>query len=366
MVEPRLLVVKLADMGDLLTATPALRALRESFPTARLEALITPHTLPLLTRSPLVDEVITFPKARYDSLLLTFYPPSLLGLFRLWRELRRRRYDKVIILHHLTTLWGTAKYAALALSIGAKERVGLDNGRGFFLTRRAKDLGFGGRHEVEYWLEVVGLLGAGTEDKRMQAPFSEEDEREVEELLQGSKGSPLVALHPGSGGYSPARRWPPERFAQVADGLIEEYGVEVALVGGPEEGRLTRQVASLMSHPSLDLGGRTSLPLLAALLRRCHLFVGNDSGVMHLAAAVGTPVVAIFGPSNPSAWGPWGVKSEVVRVEMDCSPCFYRGFRLGRREGCHDPKCMDGITPEMVLAAVERLGVLKGAGEGGR
>jgi len=353
----RILVVKLADMGDLLTAVPALRALRESFPQARIEALVTPHSAPILEGSSLVDEVLTFEKHRYDRLISTAKPSALWEMIRLWRNLRSRAYDWLFILHHLTTLWGTLKYAGLALSTRAKERIGLDNGRGWFLTQRVKDLGFGGRHEVEYWLEVVGVVGAKTEN--LTLPVSEGAVEEAQALLEGSglwrDSLPLVAIHPGSGEYSPARRWPPDRFAQVADGLMERYGTQVVLLGGPDEAELTQSVSSLMRHEAIDLGGKTSIPLLAALLRLCRLFVGNDSGVMHLASAVGTPVVAIFGPSNPLAWGPWGPSDEVVQIDLECNPCIYRGFQLGRLEGCETPKCINEVKPEMVLAAAGRL-----------
>ncbi len=353
----RILVVKLADMGDLLTATPALRALRESFPHCRIEALVTPHSAPILEGASLVDEVLTFEKHLYDSPLSTAKPTSLWSIMRLWRDLRSRRYDWLFILHHLTTRWGTLKYAGLALSAGARERVGLDNGRGWFLTQRVKDLGFGGRHEVEYWLEVVGLVGAKTEN--LSFAVSEGAVEEAQALLRGSgrwrESVPLVAIHPGSGEYSLARRWPPDRFAQVADALTEGYGTQVALVGGPDEAELTQSVASLMRYKAIDLGGKTSIPVLAALLRLSRLFVGNDSGVMHLASAVGTPVVAIFGPSNPLAWGPWGPSHEVVQVDLECSPCIYRGFQLGNIEGCENPECINRVSPEVVLAAAGRL-----------
>lgn len=353
----RILVVKLADMGDLLTAIPALRALRDSFPKARIDALVTPHTAPILAGSLLVDEVLTFEKHWYDSLISAVKPSSLWSIFRLWQNLRSRKYDRLFILHHLTTRWGTIKYAGLALSTRAKERIGLDNGRGWFFTQRAKDLGFGGRHEVEYWLEVVGLVGAKTENLRL--PVSERAVEEAKALLEGSgrwkEGMPLVAIHPGSGEYSLARRWPPDHFAQVADGLIERCGIQVALLGGQDEVELTQSVASLMRHEAINLGGKTAIPVLAGLLRLSRLFLGNDSGVMHLASAVGTPVVAIFGPSNPAAWGPWGENHEVVQIALECSPCIYRRFQLGKIGGCEKPRCIEEISPEMVLAAAERL-----------
>ena len=141
----------------------------------------------------------------------------------------------------------------------------------------------------------------------------------------------------------------------MADALVECHGARIALVGTPADG--VSQVASLMRSEAMNLEGRTNLKQLAAVLKRCNLFIGADSGVMHLAAAVGTPLVAIFGPSNYQAWGPWPRHGRhiVLRDDLPCSPCSYVGYKVGRREGCQAMTCMKAITPEMVLAAAERL-----------
>ncbi|MFQ5811569.1 MAG: WecB/TagA/CpsF family glycosyltransferase [Anaerolineae bacterium] len=351
MVAPkRILVVKLSDIGDVLTATPALRALRESFPAARLEALVPPNSAPVLAESPLVDEVIVFDKFQYDRPIDAFKPSSLAALVRLARDLRRQRYDCLVILHHLTTRWGALKYAALALTSGARVRVGLDNGRGWFLTHRARDHGFGARHEVEYWLDVVGTIGAETKDTSLEMTVGQNDQ-----IPMTNDQHPIVAIHPGSGGYSLARRWSAKGFARVADALVERYGARIVLVGTPADG--VSQVASLMRSEAVNLEGRTRLKQLAATLKRCDLFIGADSGVMHLAAAMGTPLVAIFGPSNHRAWGPWPRDGRhiILRADLPCSPCSYVGYRVGQREGCEAMTCMKAITSEMVLAAAERL-----------
>jgi heptosyltransferase-2 len=344
------LVVKLFDIGDVLTATPALRALQESFPAARLEALVPPNSSPILAGSPLVDDVIVFDKFQYDRLIDAFKPSSLADLVRFARDLRRQRYDCLVILHHLTTRWGTLKYAALALTSGARVRVGLDNGRGWFLTHRVRDHGFGAKHEVEYWLDVVGTIGAETEDTALEMATGENDQ-----IPTSNDQCPLVAVHPGSGGYSLARRWSAEGFARVADALVKRHGAHVILVGTPADG--VSQVASLMRSEVVNLEGKTNLKQLAAILKRCDLFIGADSGVMHLAAAVGTPLVAIFGPSNHRAWGPWPRDGRhiILRADLPCSPCSYVDHSVGQREGCQAMTCMRMITPQMVLAAAERL-----------
>jgi heptosyltransferase-2 len=345
-----ILIVKLSDIGDVLTATPALRALRESFPAARLEALIPPNSAPILAESPLVDGVIVFDKFQYDRPIDALKPSSLAALVRFACDLRRQRYDCLVILHHLTTRWGTLKYAALALTSGAKVRAGLDNGRGWFLTHRVPDHGFGARHEVEYWLDVVRTIGAVTEDTSLETAIGENDQ-----IPMTNDQHPLIAIHPGSGGYSLARRWSAEGFAQVADALVERHGARIVLVGTLADG--VSQVASLMRSEAVNLEGKTNLGQLAGILKRCDLFIGADSGVMHLAAAVGTPLVAIFGPSNHCAWGPWPRDGHhiILHADLPCSPCSYTGYRVGRREGCEAMTCMKAITPEMVLAAAERL-----------
>src|ERR687885_577929 len=155
----RVVVVKLASLGDLLKITPALRALRTSLPTAHLGVLTTPGSAPALRGLDTFDEVILFDKFAFDRPADAIH--GLPGALGLARELRRGGWDTVVLLHHLTTRFGIAKYAALTLGSGATRRVGLDNGRGrWFLTRSAADHGFGWQHEVDYWLDVAGVLGA--------------------------------------------------------------------------------------------------------------------------------------------------------------------------------------------------------------
>ncbi|HDN78934.1 MAG TPA: glycosyltransferase family 9 protein [Chloroflexi bacterium] len=355
-----ILVVKLSDIGDVLTATPALRALRVSFPEAKIDALVPPGSAPVLANSPLADEVIVFNKFAYDHPGEALKPANLLAALRLGRELRHRHYDAIVLLHHLTTWWGVVKYAALALTLGAPIRAGLDNGRGFFLTHSVPDKGFGYRHEVEYCLDVVRILGAESEGQEMEFYPSDEDERWAEKALRGLK-RPIVAIHPGSGGYSPARRWDLERFAELGDRLAFEGGASIVLIGTKADG--VSKVARLMHHPHINLEGRTSLGQLGALLKRCDLFVGADSGVMHLAAAMRTPLIALFGPTNPDAWGPWTPysPSQVIRIPLPCSPCSYVGFTLNRR-GCPARECMKGISVERVLKASLAL-LSRGAGK---
>ncbi len=360
----RLLVVKLSDIGDVLTATPALRALRETFRDARIDVLVPPRSAAALRNCALVDELLVFDKFGYDRVRDALRPLALRDVVAFARGLRARRYDALVLPHHLTTRWGALKWAALALAAGAPMRAGLDNGRGWFLTQRVRDDGFGARHEVEYCMAVVNAIGARTADWRLEIGVADADRMYAEQLLQsqdadavsrGTNGrrSPIV-LHPGSGGHSPARRWPLERWCELGRALGRRPDAQVVIVGTASDGghELARQLPA-----ALDLTDRTTLGQLAALLQRARLFVGADSGVMHIAAASDVPLVALFGTTNAKAWGPWrpgGERCTVVQSETPGCPCSYVGFRI-RSDACEARGCMQGISVERVLDAARRL-----------
>jgi ADP-heptose:LPS heptosyltransferase len=356
----RILVVKLADLGDLLTATAALRALRHSFPDARVEALITPSSASLLEGSDLVDRLVPFDKFVFDHPGRAAW--ALPAALTLGRRLREQHYDKLLLFHHLTTAFGTAKYAALALASGAPIRAGLDNGRGWFLTHRAEDRGFGEHHEVDYWLEVARTIGATNPRPRLEIPISPDERAAARQRWAdlGLDSAPTALLHPGSGAFSLARRWPAERYAALGNRLASELGLRLAVLAGPAPGEasLVRSVLAGLSVPAALVEGVPSPRELAALLRQATIFIGNDSGVMHLAAAVEIPIVAIFGPTNHRAWGPYPPdepRHAVVREPLACSPCIHRGHSFGRPAGCPARTCLDLVEVDQVLRAAEHV-----------
>jgi heptosyltransferase-2 len=373
----KILAVKMADLGDTLAITPALRALRLSYPQARIEVLTT-NGGPVLEGLPYLDRVVYFNKYLFDEPLQALKPANLWVALRFLSSLVFARYDTVILFHHLTLRFGVLKFAALVLSTFASRRVGLDNGRGWFLNVKIPDRGFDAATERQYWLELAGAAGAdNASNTRPEISISESDRRKAAalrlEIAGAEEGAPLVAIHPGSGSYSLARRWFPGRFALVADTLVEKYGVRIALVGGREEAELCQEVISRMRHPggAVNIAGKTGLRQVCAFFERCDLFIGNDAGLMHLAATVGTPVVAIFGPTNPKAWQPYGTSgaeledetkagrcgSIIVQAALDlpCRPCLYRGWQLGSRTGCAARPCLTEIKVAQVLEAADKL-----------
>jgi heptosyltransferase-2 len=364
MVTPRrILVVKLASLGDVLTATPALRALRTTFGDARIGVLTTGSGAGALRGLDSLDEVIPFDKFAFDrpSDALRRLPTAV----RLANDLRAGDWDTLVLLHHLTTSFGIAKYAALSLSSGAQRRIGLDNGRGrWFLTQGAIDRGFGWRHEADYWLDVVQVLGARHVSRaRLELCVTPDDEGWAAARWAELQLRQAFLLVPGSGAFSRARRWSPERFASVGQALLNRHGLTPLVLGGldTDEQVLARQVADGIGPTARVAPPAPSPQALGALIRRCRLVVANDSGPVHVATAVGTPVVAIFGPSNDGAWGPYPAddpRHQVVRETLACAPCIHRGHSFGTPKGCAARTCLSILEVSSVLAAVERaLGV---------
>ena len=365
----RILVVKLAGIGDLLLATPALQALRDSYPEATIDLLVTPASAGLLDGWDVINNIIVLDKYLFDyPRQVLSHPQNLLKLTPLLQTLHSAHYDAVILMHHLTLRFGRLKYQVLMRATEARWLVGLDNGHGWFLNVRVKDKGFGAMHEAEYYMALAEGVGATIRNTHLIVPLSDEERRLGRSLVYGDAVPdtvvrPIIAMHPGSGGYSTARRWSPERFAQLADTLYHDFGGQLVLVGGPEEAGLHQQIIGMVQSqiPARSLAGKGNIRVITAAIEQANLFVGNDSALMHLATAVGTPTVAIFGLTNYKAWGPYTGKTgdtsdtpraTVVHLDLACMPCFYRGHDLGTPEGCATRDCLAwlGVDPVAVVA----------------
>ncbi len=358
----------MAGIGDLLLATPALRALRESYPNARIDLLVTPDSAGILNGWNVIDNILVLNKYLFDyPQQMLKRPRNLLQLRPLWRDLRDGHYDAVLLMHHLTLPFGRLKHQVLMRATGARWRVGLDNGHGWFLNVHVKDKGFGALHEADYYLAVAKAVGATTQDRRLTVPLSEEERRQACDILYENELSdtlqrPIIAMHPGSGGYSTARRWAPERFAQLADTLYSDAGGQLVLMGGPEEADLHQRIMGMMQSamPVRSLAGCGSIQVASAVLELVDLFIGNDSALMHLAVATGTPTVAIYGLTNQQAWGPYtggdpNKHAIIVSLDLPCMPCFYRGHLLGTPEGCATRDCLALLGVDPVAVAARRL-----------
>jgi N-acetylglucosaminyldiphosphoundecaprenol N-acetyl-beta-D-mannosaminyltransferase len=354
----RILCVQLADVGDLILTTPALRALRDALPDASITLLTTPHAAPVVAGTGLVDDILTFDKHTFDSPRALLKPRNWRTLYALWRSLDSRVYETAVFFHHISTGFGALKFAAMAVASGAGRRVGLRTGRSaWFLNDGVRDRGFGALHQVRYWLRLAEIAAGSRANPAafLDASLSVAESESERTLPTGRR---TVAIHAGSGGYSRARRWEPEKFAAVARRLIDEQAAQIVLVGtaGDDTSAVLAAMPDHAAH-TINLTGQTTLTELPAVLAQCDLFIGADSGVMHMAAASGVPVVAVFGPSNHRAWHPWTPNGahEVVRSGVTCSPCSYVGTGVGLRDGCAARTCMRLVTADEVYDAALRL-----------
>ena len=315
-----------------------------------------------------IDTIIVLDKYLFDSpKQFIKNPRSLQPLAALWQTLHAGKYDATLLLHHLTLRFGRLKHQVLMRASGARWRVGLDNGHGWFLNVRVQDEGFGAMHEAEYAMAVVEAVGAKVTEKQLILPLTASERQQARQIVfqdqpEDEVRRPLIAFHPGSGGYSTARRWDPARFAQLAETLSHKTDGQFLLLGGPEEAELHQQIIQMLpaTFPIRSLAGKGTIKVAAAILELVDLFVGNDAGLMHLATAVHAPTVAIFGLSNQQAWGPYtgetqSERATIVSLNLPCMPCFYRGHELGTPEGCATRDCLANLGVDPVAVAAFKM-----------
>jgi len=329
-----ILVMRLYFLGDVVLATPVLEALKRRFPDARLTVLAKKRAAAVLTANPNVDEIVL-----YDS-VPDYHMPG--RQWRLAQRLRRERFDLAVDLSgNLLSSW-------LLWAADPAYRVGF-NHAGFprVLDYRIPYVSDGS--VVEHLLTAVAPLGA-TAEPTPRIYLTDEERENVAGLLEREgvgRDEPFAVLAPGANWEY--RRWPAERHASLARLLCSEDGIRTVLTGGDEDEELCAKVAIASGGSALSLAGRLDVRGLAAAAERAVLFVGSDSGPMHIAAAVGTPVVALFGPNTPDRFAPRGSTSRVIRHEYPCSPC--------DQKQCVRPNdpCMSAITVDEVLTAARDL-----------
>jgi len=302
----RLVALKSCCLGDALEATPLLGALRRAYPEARLVAGVGRWSRPALLNNPDLDGLLDLEDVGIGR-------PDPGAYARVVRRLRAGRFDLALALDRTPLL------TTLPLLAGIPVRAGIDSaGRGFALNVRVPWAVV--EQEAALFLRVGRALGVSTDDARLRFVPVADDVATVGRLWgeAGLEGARAVALAPG-GGQNPgmtlqAKRWPPARYAALADRLHEEHGLRVVLAGSQDDAAVAAEVRRLARAPVTNLAGRTtSFGALGALFARCVLFVGNDSGPMHLAAAVGTPVVAVFGPTDPAVYAPYSARVATLR-----------------------------------------------------
>lgn len=337
----RILVVRLDTIGDVLLSEPALAALRARYPNARIDLVAGKGGQSVLAGNPNIDRFITFDAPWHAAWRgqAVDRRAAAAATWSILRRLRRERYDLAIELR------GDFRDIVFTTLTGARLTVGNGwRGGGFLLDHDVpvdRDA-----HRVDFALGIVGALGAERVSDGPRLYLSAADRAFAREILDEVAG-PRIVLHLGAG--FPSKCLPAETFAAVADGLHRNRGAHFVVIGGPDEQSLFDDLATRTSAPLQNLIGRANLRQTAAVIEACDLFIGNDSGPMHLAAAVGTPIVTFFGPSEPHKYRPYTDRHELLEAPLPCRPCDH--VHCIHREYL----CMTTIPAGAVQLAAQRL-----------
>jgi len=322
-------------IGDAIMALPALITVRQNFPAARISLLALPWVADLFAHDPLVDHVIFYERPGRHG--------GLAGKWRLARELADAGFDAAILLQNAFEAAMITRLAGIPIVAGYPT-----DGRRLLLTHTApRRPGFKRRHQVHYYQEMLEGLGLTRGDDTPRLTVRPEAASWAEQTLAipEGKGRPLVGLNPGAA-YGPAKRWPAERYGELARRLGDARDCRFVVFGtGADREAAARIDALAGAGRVIDLTGATTLAQAVAAIARCRLFVTNDSGLMHVAGALGVPLTAIFGSTDPVATGPVGSPSTIVRHPLTCSPCLKTQCPRGHF------RCMEELTVDEVARA---------------
>ncbi len=353
----RILAIRVDNLGDVLVTTPALHAIKQSLPQARLTLLASPVGAQVGRLNPDIDDVIVYESPQMDP--WGKLPQDSAREQRVIALLKERQFDGAIIFTSFRQSSLPQAYLCYLADIPLRAAASID-GSGSLLTTRHKHPERM-MHEVERGLDLVGALGLGTTERDLVLRVSDEGRSQLA-AVQAELGyidRPLVVMHPGC--TMPARTYPWEMFAEVADLLVEQLGATVVLSGTADEGPLVEQVRGAMRSPNrrraVSVVGKLPFPGFCALVEAADITVTNNTGPMHVSAALKTPVVALFALTNPpEQWGPWQVPHRQLFHDVSCRICYSRICPYGH-------ECLRLVTPRMVVdAAVELLGEQSGRG----
>ena len=317
----RILLIQLSAIGDTILAIPTIRAIRNRYPNAHLAMVASSINLQYLEDCPYIDQYIP---CRLEDVMKS--PRNLIAFIM---GLRRQKFDWAIDFEHWPKL-----SALIAYGSGASRRIGFRSAaqhRHFLFSDVVEHMP--GQHEVVNFLKIAGLLGCPMRLPDLEVWLKRADQEWVTEFFDETgidSSRPVVAIHPEAGRRDePRRRFPQERYVAVANALIEQYKAQIILTGAPSEIELSQQIASQTGASCAIAAGKTHINQLAALFANVDFVICGNCGPMHLAAAAGTPVIALHGPTNPLQWGPWGAGHTILHVAVPCSPCLNLGFEYG-------------------------------------
>ena len=336
------LVINLGGIGDLLLSAPALRALRNSYPEAEISILVPAGVSGIVRRLSCIDNVFTF-DLEYGGIVPL---GKVLRNLKILLILRKKKFDVAINMRTLYSARGAKKIKLLLDFVMPKVKVGRDTeGRGYFFDIKIPETRLGQKYEMEYDIDTVKALGAEVNDRSIDFNIDVQSLDRVERILEKeglSKGDTLIGVHPGG---MPSRAWPVENFAKVIEDINGRISCGFVITGGRDEVNLARHLTVITDAKTANLAGRLNTAELGAVIERCDVFITNDTGPMHIAAILKTPLVAIFGPGDITRFDPRNIsqKATVLHKKVECAPC--------ERTECRTMKCLKIIRPEEVVEA---------------
>src|SRR5262245_60084182 len=311
-----------------------MKAVRQHFPRTEITLLVRPWVSGLFTSAPFIDKVWSEEK-----------PSGLADWTRIRREIRSREFDLALLLPN------SFESALMMFLGGIPRRIGYaTDGRRWMLTQSIAPAPPSTQHQVEYYLDLVKLLSATTHKPSVEIQATHEERAAARKLLSAegiANGAPFLVLNPGAA-YGSAKRWHEDRFADVAENLATDLGLQVALIGSEAERPIAEQIRDRINRKPAVLSGKTSLETLIGVLAEASLMITNDSGPMHIAAALGTPTVAVFGSTDDRVTGPVGAQTRIVKTPVDCSPCLLRECPI-------DHRCMERVSVSALDRAAREL-----------
>lgn len=323
-------------IGDAIMTTPAVRTIRENFPAAEITILTYPWVADIFMASPHVNTVMLYEKnGRHKGLA---------GMWRLGQELAAQRFDLAILLQNAFSAALLALLARIPVRAGyRRDARSLLLTHGVTIRKSVK-----ARHQVYYYQEMLKDLGLVCGSEKLFLTLPDSAMSWATNFLADNAGKPVIGLNPGAA-YGPAKRWPVEKYACLAGLLAKELGATLLIFGTLDDNEAGREISAAAPGQALDLTGKTTLTEAMALIGQCDAFVTNDSGLMHVAAAQNTPLVAIFGSTDTVATGPFASRVDVLHRDLPCSPCL--------KTHCpqNDFVCMSEIKVAEVYAAICRL-----------
>lgn len=345
---PNILIVKLSAIGDVVHTLPALTALRRQYPQAKITWLVEEAAAPLIARHRALDRILISRRKRWIKGLCTRdRRRHFKEMIDFLRSLRDTRYDLVL------DLQASLKGALLILLSRGKRKIGFGPGmehqeHSYFVLNEKIPMVSMEVHALERGLRLLEAIGIPMRPIMYDLPIGDTEKTAAQTLLVSGgwrSKSDAIAINPMAKWET--KLWSVEKFAETADRLIERFGVSLYFTGDHGDKEMIGTIQKSMRHPSVNLAGRTSLLELAAIYQQVACVITTDTGPMHIAAAVGTPVVALFGATAPWRTGPYGIGHKIIRVDQKCAPCFKRK--------CEEQLCMQRIEVKHVMDAVIEL-----------